>query len=1077
MINKRALFLFVCGVGVSAAFAVVPEDSRLQADTDQQLFLLNPLLSPEDIPNTAAWRMEGARAVPVAEPTPKLGSHALRFEGTSLINGGKGDFTLVRSLEGELTAAGLWVYLGPDANVSRLGFQVYDAEGEALMYTQTADWEGWRWVEFDLEADEVTQAYRQPDKNGVLDQPVRGLNFFWFSRQEGLSTVVVDGLVGRARVDSREHEVETALYGLPYAEPGERVTAAVLTVNFADAPRTVNIDYRLATDANLTAIPKPHPRHGLDRAEGRPSWLKVNAKRIDNATMTDGQIYTGVNQQIADGYTEAFHYIDLGETLRISHMDFHAGDANWIWKMDVQASVDGQTFVPVEGLQNVPMHHRWAAQTINIPAPFEARVVRLRYHRDGEKLTWLRTPVVFRLYDEARPADFTLPTHGRALAEGTLEVVVPARSFAWTALPAVELEEGAYLLAARAQHGTYTALMTRSLFTMPPVLATLSEDSPFGINSSSFELFDINRRLGAPWVRFENMKWQMYCNAPDHFAFDGSIGPWHVRHDLFVQEYRDRGMFILPYTFQTPAWATSAPDDVDRNRHSWPPNDYADYDEAIYQLVARYGSRTVPAETLRTLDRRTGANQISVYQLWNEPNLVGPTWAPWVGSMDEYYEIFRHGAEGARRADPDARVSHAGYAGIAVDLVDTLRTYTYSDGKTPLDFTDLITVHYYSGRQDPEVATRDPNANRTGVPIEGLPTFPEQMRELTDWRDRFAPDKEVWITETGYDVGGPIGLGEREQAMKLPRVILLQLAAGVDKVFVYREQGSRPAMHAGAGLVRDDATLRPSFFTYATLIRQFEGVTPGRALRLLTEDPNVWIYLWERNGQPLLTAWTVSDTAEVNVGAATVTDSFGATHTVPTGETVPLTTFPRYIVPETLLPAWQEAKVAAQDREQAHQARLQRDRQRRTYLFDFGSAEDVASLTLGEVRRFTPVLAEHIYSPERGYGFEPAAMSDHQQHWIPDRLRRSHTRMNTSHTFRFDAQPGRYQLSITAAPFGDAVNLRIEAGDEAQVITVRPDAPRQPGIGEAELNITAGPVIIRTEALVNLYGLSLIEME
>ena len=88
------------------------------------------------------------------------------------------------------------------------------------------------------------------------------------------------------------------------------------------------------------------------------------------------------------------------------------------------------------------------------------------------------------------------------------------------------------------------------------------------------------------------------------------------------------------------------------------------------------------------------------YELWNEPNLnpsPEATWGGWAVPMDRYYDMMRFGAEAVKKADPDAVVTSAGYAGISVETVDRLRTYRYPDGKCPLDFVDVINVHFYSG--------------------------------------------------------------------------------------------------------------------------------------------------------------------------------------------------------------------------------------------------------------------------------------------------------------------------------------------------------------------------------------------
>ena len=72
-------------------------------------------------------------------------------------------------------------------------------------------------------------------------------------------------------------------------------------------------------------------------------------------------------------------------------------------------------------------------------------------------------------------------------------------------------------------------------------------------------------------------------------------------------------------------------------------------------------------------------------------------------------------------------------------------------------------------------------------------TYPDQVENLVAWRDQLKPQAEFWLTEIGNDVGGPIGRTERIQATKVPRAVMIALAAGVDEVMIYRESGSDPA--------------------------------------------------------------------------------------------------------------------------------------------------------------------------------------------------------------------------------------------------------------------------------------------
>ena len=65
---------------------------------------------------------------------------------------------------------------------------------------------------------------------------------------------------------------------------------------------------------------------------------------------------------------------------------------------------------------------------------------------------------------------------------------------------------------------------------------------------------------------------------------------------------------------------------------------------------------------------------------------------------------YNHGPKDLNgRADPNAVVTSAGYAGMSAEIVDRMRTYRYPDGKCPLDFVEVINVHFYSGQEPPEI--------------------------------------------------------------------------------------------------------------------------------------------------------------------------------------------------------------------------------------------------------------------------------------------------------------------------------------------------------------------------------------
>ena len=154
------------------------------------------------------------------------------------------------------------------------------------------------------------------------------------------------------------------------------------------------------------------------------------------------------------------------------------------------------------------------------------------------------------------------------------------------------------------------------------------------------------------------------------------------------------------------------------------------------------GSAHVDPSRLRTADKKSGLKLIDAVELWNEPNWNDPGWGTYVGTMAQYFETMRSGVEGARRADPNLPVSCAGISGIDLAMVGPLADYHYADGKAPLDLIDIINVHYYSGRQEPETCNWDPNAIRE-APSKDAQTYPDLLEDLVAWRDQLKPKAEI----------------------------------------------------------------------------------------------------------------------------------------------------------------------------------------------------------------------------------------------------------------------------------------------------------------------------------------------
>ncbi len=1018
-----------------AAFALIGAvASTFCADAPPASGRLLHAMDSTDGLRAGGWRLSKATVeMSPASITPKLGSGAVSFSGEAEIAGAKGDFHLSDKLPGNFQKLAVWVYLSEDSNVSEIGLQLWDANGEGLIERIPADWQGWNLVEFHAEGGNIVPAWKQPEQNGTLDQPIRSLNLAWFTREPGPTHIDVDALTGVfSEPENPAVPLEVKLELPPSVVARAPLGGSLVLQNSTGKAIQAKAEYALISNPQLVSVPVADPVHGTDIAHGAKAWSIVKDREEPEPTLTDGLNFT--NREIDwdnNGHGEVSQRIDLGAPHKITKIAIFPTDANWIWNAEVSASMDGKNFQAIPGMEKLGLFKHWTGLDAIPTAPVEGRFIQVRYFKDGEPPKRISLPNKIEVFDGMNAADKVVPELGGIVTKGNFAFEVPAHGFALQSLKEIILpEDGAYILrvGVTADGAFYPAQRT-VLTTPPPNKPADAGNSRFGINAASPDLADDWGSFGFGWARFENMKWAMFSPAAGEFRFDGSVAPWNVGHDDLLRRYNESGMKVLPYIFIVPDYATSAGPDVKKLRASFPPKNPAEYGEAVFQVVARYGSNKVPDDKLKTPDKLSGLNQIGAVEIWNEPNLnpnSDATWGAWAAPLDKFWPVFRAGAEAAKAADPKIPVTSPGMAGLTLEVIEPFRQYRYPDGKTPLDFMDILNVHYYSGRQPPEIATKDANVVRQGG-VESAFTYPDDLRALISWRDLYAAGKPIWLTETGYDSAGSHGIDERLQAARIPRVTLLALAAGVDKVFIYREQGSTPSQHAAAGLVRDDLTLKPSYFSVATMLRELSGLSQGPSQRLPDPDPNIWLYAWETPKGIVLTAWTVKGDATLSLGSGEceVVDSFGGRRKVD-GKSISLGDFPVYIHGAGDWPEVRQRIAAAGEAVAKQAAGAQKLASLRTVLFDFGTADQIGILRgFGPPRNFSVVTEESAYSSETGFGFEKIPVVTQDKKWMKDPLEQDSCRMEQGNTFNFAAQPGKYAFSLSAAPVGAGSQVRI----------------------------------------------------
>lgn len=1026
---------------------------------DWQNRLLNPIES-EAFAKLDGWMVDGL-AARRSEEKPRFGEAAIEISGRARQAGAKVDVPLYTQWLEDAQQLALWAHTSATSNVASIGLQVVDDQGEWLVATVDVKEPGWRQIQIDP-ARGMRQAYPQKDQNGQVDFPIRAIHLVWFAKVEGPTSATIDALSAKTKTGDQAGASLQLLSGHTI-DAGKRLPIKFLAQNWESRPQRVSVRYSLQSNLGFQEPPVADPKLGLNHAIGAKSTVIANAEDWGDSKLTDGDEFSSFELPWGSNAKEAIVTIDLGQVRKVSAVRWLAGDANWVFKADVSTSDDGTNFKPVVGAQGVDMHSKWGGpHDVPWKTPVEAKFVRLRFHNDGEAISQLRLPASVMIYDGAENDDTKIPDVGPEVASGEVDATVAANDFAeLDAGSTPYLRVGLYLLRTEVTVNDKLDSRWSHVLVLPTDEAAPDRCRRFGINGSSPEpaIAKSMRRAGLGYVRFENAKWMMYMPTADRVGFDGTTAPWHVNHDQIFSGYNASGLHVLPYVFQVPTWAQNALRGA-KNPENYPPKNAADYGEAIFQIVARYGSARVDQALLKSSDKKSGLGLIQSVELWNEPNLNDPGWGPFVGSLDQYFEVMRAGAEGARRADPKLLVSSAGFAGVDLEVVGRLEEYKYADGKKPLDFVDIINVHFYSGREEPETAGWDPNVNRQG-PTGSNRSYPEELEDLVAWRDKHKPQAEIWLTEIGNDVGGPMGRTERHQAAKLPRGMILSLAYGIDKAFIYRETGSTPSMHAGAGLLRNDGTIRPSWLTVATMIRQLQGFD-GKALQLFPDDPNIWAFLWQDGNRRLITAWTLGEETEFPVAleAAKVTDSFGNVSQHDRNARVKLDYFPAYISLQGTTPALDAAIKEAATHQSKRAVKRALFSKMKLQLFDFGSAEHRGMLKgVGLPRRFTAVDKRSLWNQDLGYGFDKEGLSDEDAHWVSNALERDGVRVDPGIAFQVQLPKGSHQVRLRATPLenGKPLDVIVKSGDVTAKKTIDGSTPI------AELTVESGsePVEIR----------------
>jgi hypothetical protein len=356
-------------------------------------------------------------------------------------------------------------------------------------------------------------------------------------------------------------------------------------------------------------------------------------------------------------------------------------------------------------------------------------------------------------------------------------------------------------------------------FTKPISFAILEDyekGDPLSEVARDFALF---KELGVTVWR-GSFGWDDYEPERGHYDFD-----WL---ESFVALADSAGISLRPYLGYTPDWAArGGKDDQPWNDPPRRVEDWHRFVAALAQALSR--------------NRR-----VLSYEMYNEENV--PLW--WDGTVDQYAEVLRSGADAVRRAAPNAKVLLGGMVWPDAGWLES----TCTEHSAPFD---VLPFHAY-----PETWTPD------SVTVETY-LGPGYVEDFLAQADEQCGPRPIWINETGFATTP--GKTERQQAEWWVRAFATFLAAPrVEHLGIYEIKDQRQdtpvigdAPNYYLGLLRVDRTPKLAFNTVKMLLRLFDSdsvtVADAELKVKVTQgsQKSVYHHLFIRpDGGQLVFAWT-----------------------------------------------------------------------------------------------------------------------------------------------------------------------------------------------------------------------------
>ncbi len=381
-----------------------------------------------------------------------------------------------------------------------------------------------------------------------------------------------------------------------------------------------------------------------------------------------------------------------------------------------------------------------------------------------------------------------------------------------------------------------------------------------------------------PWVWDEGdgKEYPGYPNNKNKWApAYGGGGGWNF--DTYYKRYQASKSPVVPAPViqNSVPWLTSDGEaqPVPKGSNALDPRSYVAHADHLFQYAARYGKTKVGDDKLKLAEgqpRESGLGLVTYFENWNEPDKwwKGAPGSPGNFKAEEFaamssadYDGHCRGmgeTVGVRNADPEARFVMGGLAGQERDnqipYLTAMKAWSdqHRNGSFP---ADVINFHHYSRDAQHGIS---PEADK----------LKDKLREIATWRDKNLPDRELWLTEFGYDTNSATQQGVPKigsmneyvvQGAWNIRSYLIAAAAGMDRAFLFmiRDSNYQDKMQfSSSGLVyygdgsnpmppgKKKHDPKPSWFYVATMKATLAGMVFDAEVP--SGNPDVWVYRFKK---------------------------------------------------------------------------------------------------------------------------------------------------------------------------------------------------------------------------------------